>query len=294
MQVSSFRGTGVALITPFDAHGAVDFDALRRVLLHTHAQGKGVNYWVVMGTTGESVTLKPSERQQLLDFVEENNPANLPLVYGWGGNDTQALLSQLPNLRLEGVQALMSVSPYYNKPSQKGLIAHYTALAEAAPRPLILYNVPGRTACNMLAETTLRLAEHPNIIGVKEASGDLLQCLEIARHKPKDFLLLSGEDMLTLPVISLGGDGVISVMANAFPVLFSEMVRAALEGDFARAQAALYLLAPLNPLMYEESNPVGVKQALALQGVCAPYVRLPLVPASEALKAKLQQVMLPA
>ncbi|GAB4401941.1 MAG: 4-hydroxy-tetrahydrodipicolinate synthase [Microscillaceae bacterium] len=291
MQVSSFRGTGVALITPFDAHGAVDFDALRRVLSHTYAQGEGVDYWVVMGTTGESVTLKPQEKQQILDFVQENNPSKLPIVYGWGGNDTQALLDQLPSLHLDGVQALMSVSPYYNKPSQKGLIAHYTALADAAPRPLILYNVPGRTASNLCAETTLRLAEHPNIIGVKEASGNLMQCIEIARHKPKDFLLLSGEDLLTLPIVSIGGEGVISVMANAFPVLFSTMVKAALQGDFARAQAALYPLAALNPLMYEESNPVGVKQALALQGVCAPYVRLPLVPASADLQARIKIAM---
>ncbi len=291
MTYPQFIGTGVALITPFNTRKEIDYPALKRLLEHTYAQGSGVDYWVVMGTTGESATLQPEEKKQVLQFVKENNPKNIPIVYGIGGNDTQAVLHQFKNTDLEGVQAILSASPAYNKPSQAGIYAHYHALAEASPLPVILYNVPGRTASNVSAETTLHLAEHPNIIGTKEASGNLEQCLKISQYKPKDFLLISGDDMLTLPLISLGGQGVISVLANAFPVIFRKMTAAALQGDFEAARAQLFKISAINPLMYEESNPVGVKQALELLEVCSAEVRMPLLPASEDLKKRIQLCM---
>jgi len=292
MSYQKFIGTGVALITPFNAQKEIDFQALKRLLEHTYSNGEGVDYWVVMGTTGESVTLRPDEKKQALQFIKENNPSNLPIVYGIGGNDTEALLQQFKSTDLEDVEAILSVSPAYNKPSQAGIYAHYQAIADASPLPVILYNVPGRTASNISAETTLRLAEHPNIIATKEASGNLEQCLKISQYKPDDFLLISGDDMLTLPIMALGGHGVISVMANAFPVIFNRMVQSALQGDFAEARNYLFQLSDINPLMYEESNPVGVKQALAFLEVCLPEVRLPLLKASELLQEKIKNLML--
>ncbi len=291
MQKEQLIGTGVALVTPFDKEKNIDYTALGQLLAHTYAQGRGVNYWVVMGTTGESVTLTKEEKQQALNFVKANNPAKLPIIYGVGGNDTQALLNQLKTTDLTGVDAILSVSPAYNKPSQRGILAHYQVLADASPLPLILYNVPGRTSSNISAETTLQLAEHPNIIATKEASGNLEQCMKIAQYKPDDFLLISGDDMLTLPLIALGGQGVISVMANAFPVIFQDMVSYALQGNLAAARKALFQLTALNPLMYEESNPVGVKHALALQSVCSHEVRLPLLNASPELQQKIKICM---
>jgi 4-hydroxy-tetrahydrodipicolinate synthase len=215
----------------------------------------------------------------------------VPLVYGIGSNDTAAAEALLHSTDLEGITAILSASPAYNKPSQAGLVAHYQRLADAAPRPLLLYNVPGRTGSNMSADTTLRLAEHPNIIGIKEASGNLEQCLAILAHKPADFLFLSGDDMLTVPLIACGAAGIITVLGNAFPQKFGDMTRAALAGDFARAQQLLFGFVALNPLMYEEGNPVGVKAALALQGVCDAAVRLPLVAASEGLTARIKALL---
>jgi 4-hydroxy-tetrahydrodipicolinate synthase len=215
----------------------------------------------------------------------------VPLVYGIGGNDTATVEHQLRSTDLTGIEAILSASPAYNKPSQAGIVAHYQRLAEVSPLPLILYNVPGRTGSNMAADTTLKLAQHENIIGVKEASGNVEQCLAILAKKPADFLFLSGDDMLTLPLIACGGQGIISVLGNAFPQKFSDMTRAALAGDFARASQLLYYFVGLNPLMYEEGNPVGVKAALALQGVCEAAVRLPLVPASEGLTARIKALL---
>ncbi len=285
------RGTGVALVTPFRADGAVDFPALERLLVHTHAAGKGVDYWVVMGTTGEAATLSAEEKQLVLDFVCGHNPAQKPVVYGIGGNNTQEVLDTLKKTNLEGVTAILSVSPYYNKPPQAGIIKHFTVLADASLLPIVLYNVPGRTASNMKAETTLSLAEHKNIIGVKEASGDLVQCVEIAQHAPPHFQLISGDDLLTVPMIAIGAKGVISVLANALPVDFSEMTRQALQGNFVGATALLHGFLPINPLMYEESNPVGVKQILEFLGVCTNEVRLPLIAASENLKNRLSKLL---
>lgn len=284
-----FNGVGVALVTPFTAAGEVDYEGLGRLLKHT-AEG-GVDYYVVHGTTGEAVTTTVAEKAAILRYIRENNPHKLPIMYGLGGNNTPALLKKVKEMDLEGVDAILSVSPYYNLPTQEGLYQHYKAFSEASPIPVMLYNVPARTARNLTAETTLRLAELPNIIGVKEASGNLAQCSEISSHKPKDFLLISGDDMLTIPIISLGGTGVISVLANALPSVFQAMVDSALEGNFAQARKALFALMELNPFIYEEGNPVGVKQALKCLNICENAVRLPLVGASSVLCEKIQQTL---
>ena len=287
--MNKLHGTGVALVTPFTPTGAVDMPAWQRLLDFTIAGG--VEYLVVNGTTGESPTVTTAEKTDLLNVARQHVAGRVPLVYGIGGNDTAAVARQLRETDLAGVAAVLSASPAYNKPSQAGLVAHYQHLAEASPLPLLLYNVPGRTASNLTAETTLTLAGHPNIIGIKEASGNLEQCLAILAGKPADFLFLSGDDMLTLPLIACGAHGIISVMANALPRPFSEMTRAALAGDLACARQLSFGLVPLNSLLYEEGNPVGVKAALALQGVCEPAVRLPLVPASAGLTARIKALL---
>jgi 4-hydroxy-tetrahydrodipicolinate synthase len=282
-----FHGTGVALVTPFTPKLAVDYAGWRR-LLDFCIEG-GVDYLVVNGTTGESPTTTAAEKTELLRLAKEHVAGRVPLVYGIGSNDTAAAVEALRTTDLRGIAAVLSASPAYNKPSQAGLVAHYQHLADASPVPLILYNVPGRTASNLTAETTLRLAHHPNIIGIKEASGLMEQCLTIAARKPKDFLLLSGDDMLTPALIACGGEGVISVLANAFPKRFADLTRAALAGNFAAARDGLFRLLPLNPLMYEESNPVGVKAALEALGVCGAAVRLPLLEATGGLKERIRK-----
>ncbi|WP_151088653.1 4-hydroxy-tetrahydrodipicolinate synthase [Hymenobacter baengnokdamensis] len=287
--MNKLHGTGVALVTPFTATGAVDYAAWLRLL--DFAITGGVDYLVINGTTGESPTVTASEKIELLARARQHVAGRVPLVYGIGGNDTAAVEGQLRSTDLTGVAAILSASPAYNKPSQAGLVAHYQRLADASPLPLLLYNVPGRTASNISADTTLKLAQHPNIIGIKEASGNVEQCLAILAGKPADFLFLSGDDMLTVPLIACGSQGIISVLANAFPQKFSDMTRAALAGDYARANELLHYFVPLNPLMYEESNPVGVKAALALQGVCEAAVRLPLVPASDGLTARIKALL---
>jgi 4-hydroxy-tetrahydrodipicolinate synthase len=278
-------GTGVALVTPFQADSSVDFDGLGRLVDFMIAGG--VEYLVVNGTTGESATLKIPEKRAILQFVKEKAAGRVPIVFGIGCNCTEEMLDTLAQANLEGVAAILSVSPYYNKPSQEGIYQHYLALANASPVPIILYNVPGRTSSNLTAETTLRLARHPNIIGIKEASGNLEQCMLIARKKPADFLLISGDDLLTLPMMAFGCEGVISVVANGFPDTFSQMVRFGMEHKFAEASKILYSFLDLNPLLYEESNPVGIKTVLQLKGICQDYVRLPLVPASENLRKRI-------
>ncbi|MDQ3289914.1 MAG: 4-hydroxy-tetrahydrodipicolinate synthase [Bacteroidota bacterium] len=287
--MKSLRGTGVALITPFTQDLAVDFDSLKK-LLHFTIQG-GVDYLVVNGTTAESPTTTDAEKEQILAFVRDFTGGKLPIVYGIGGNYTQSLLETIKNTDFTGVAAILSVSPYYNKPSQQGLYHHYVHIADTCPVPVILYNVPGRTASNITAETTLKLAKHPNIIGIKEASGNIEQCLHIAKHKPTDFMLISGDDLLTVPMISFGAEGVISVLANAFPEKFSQMVKLALANNFPEASKLLLDFIDINPLMYEESNPVGIKAILEMLGIAHPHVRLPLVDASLALKSKLQKLL---
>lgn len=286
--MTQLHGTGVALITPFSADGSIDFDGLEKVLTHT---ASGVDYFVIQGTTGEASTIIASDKARILSFVQQHNPKKLPIVFGVGSNDTHVVVDAVKTLDLTGVDAILTVAPYYNKPTQEGFVRHFQAIADAAPKPILLYNVPGRTAQNMNAEAILRLAEHPNIIGVKEASGDIIQGMTIAKNKPEGFLLISGDDLLTTALMSVGAVGVISVLANLLPLTFRKMVDAANQGDFVTAREAAYSLLELNPLMYEESNPVGVKAALSLQNICQPFVRMPLLEASLDLTSRIQKAL---
>jgi 4-hydroxy-tetrahydrodipicolinate synthase len=242
---------------------------------------------VVMGTTGESTTCSDEEKSEVLQFIKKNNPRKLPIVYGIGGNDTSHVLESVTATDFTGVDALLSVSPYYNKPSQEGICQHFETIADKSPVPLILYNIPGRTASNMTADTTLRLANHSNIIGVKEAAGNLEQCMKIAKHMPKGFLLLSGDDMWTAALYAMGGQGVISVLANAFPGSFKRMKDSAFAGNHVVVNRELSKLLEINGPMYEEGNPVGIKYLLSTMGLCTPFVRLPLVKASKGLENKI-------
>lgn len=287
--MKSLQGTGVALVTPFTRELAVDYDSLKKLLNFT-LQG-GVDYLVVNGTTAESATTSDAEKQDILSFVKEFTAGKTPLVYGIGSNSTHHSLETIANTDFTGITAILSVSPYYNKPSQAGIYQHYIHIADACPVPVILYNVPGRTASNINAETTLKLAKHPNIIGIKEASGNLEQCLQLVKYKAPDFMLISGDDILTVPMIAFGAEGVISVLANAFPDKFSQMVKLALANNFQEATKVLLEFIDINPLMYEESNPVGIKAVLEIMGITDPYVRLPLMDASMALKTKLQKLL---
>ncbi|MBK6264135.1 4-hydroxy-tetrahydrodipicolinate synthase [Marivirga sp. S37H4] len=285
-----FKGVGPALVTPFKKDLSIDFEALENLLIHT-AKG-GADYWVVQGTTGESATTSFEEKKVILDFIKEHNPNNLPIVYGMGGNSTKSVIESFKAVKFKGVSAILSASPHYNKPTQDGIFQHFRSIADVSPVPVILYNVPGRTASNINAETTIRLARHPNIIGIKEASGNMEQCMRIAYEKPNDFLLISGDDLLTSSLIALGAVGVISVMANAFPRTFSRINNAALANDFPAVRKDLFRLLTLNSLMYEESNPVGVKEVLKQLGICKNHVRLPLLPASDELSKKIQTALL--
>jgi len=257
-----FRGVGAALVTPFDGEGNVDFQGLENLLKHT---GPHLDYFVVNGTTAESPTLSKKEKQDVLDFIKSHNPYGNQIVFGIGGNHTQQVLQTIQETDFNGIDAILSVSPAYNKPTQEGIYQHYKAIADASPVPVILYNVPPRTASNVLAATTLRLAE--------------------------GFQLLSGDDLLTIPMASIGGTGVISVIANAFPEQFCAYVHAALEGDYQQAQQLMLPLLEINQLLFVEGNPAGVKAALELQGVCQGTVRLPLIQASEELKKQLKFYM---
>lgn len=276
-----FRGTGVALVTPFKNDGSVDWDDLERVIEHVIAGG--VEFLVSLGTTGESVTLSDAEQRQVLDFTIKTNRGRLPLVAGvFGSNDTAALVEKVKNFNFEGIDALLSSNPAYSRPGQEGIFQHYMALAEASPLPIIIYNVPSRTASNMNAETTLRLAHSSDkFLGIKEASNDLAQIMKIIKGKPDNFLVLSGDDAVTLPVIACGGDGVVSVIANTVPRPFTDMVRAALRHDMPTAQRLNLQLLDLYRLLFIEGNPVGVKAAMELQGLCSRHVRLPLTPMTE-------------
>ncbi len=279
-----FKGTGVALVTPFKADFSVDYDALKN-LVHLQIQG-GTDFLVVQGTTGESPTLSKDEKLKVLETVQEANQGKLKIVYGVGGNDTIAVGNNLKSLPT-GIDGILSVSPYYNKPIQKGVIAHYSYIAECTDLPIILYNVPGRTGSNMTAETTLELSAISNIVAMKEASGNMEQIMEIIRSKPAGFDLLSGDDAITLPLIAAGADGVISVVANAFPEKFSKMVKSALEGDFAVSRKEHYDLLPVTKMFFEEGNPGGVKVALNKRGLMQEFMRLPLFPVSEGLRSRI-------
>lgn len=283
------KGTGVALVTPFTKDLAVDYNGLTKLL--DFVLDGGVDYIVINGTTAESVTTTSEEKKQILQKIKEHVNGRVPLVYGLGGNNTQELVNSFATTDLNGIEAILSVSPYYNKPSLQGIYQHYVAVADASPVPVILYNVPGRTGSNVTSETTLKLAAHPNIIGIKEASGNLEQCMAIAKHKPADFMLISGDDMLTVPMISFGGVGIISVLANAFPEKFSNMTRNALNGDYKKASELLFDFVDINGLMYEEGNPVGVKVLLERFGVCEDAVRMPLVEASAGLRDRIFKLL---
>lgn len=276
-----FRGTGVALVTPFDAELNIDYHGFQKLLEHD-SQG-GVDYFVVNGTTGEAATTNKKEKRSLLNYVKENNPKKLPVMYGTGGYDTLDIVNHVKEMDWSGVDALLSVSPYYNRPSQQGIIAHYAAVADVCPVPVVLYNVPKRTGSNLEAATTIELSKHENIIGIKEASGDFGQIIDIIAGKPDDFLLISGDDMCTIPMISLGAMGVISVLANAFPMEMSSMTHAALDGNYVLAKKYLPKLNKINPHMYSESNPVGLKEVLRQLNICESHVRLPLLPPSKQL-----------
>lgn len=262
------------MVTPFLGNGAIDFESLKK--LTNHLIQNQIEYLVVLGTTGESATLSKEEKKEVYEKVKEYNNGQLPYVAGIGGNSTSEVLETIKGFNFDGVDAVLSVSPYYNKPTQSGIIKHYEAIADASPKPIVLYNVPGRTGGNMTAETTLKLAEHKNIIAMKEASGNFDQIMEIYRNKPEGFQLISGDDALTLPLLSCGLDGVISVIGNAYPRDFSEMVRQALGGNYKSSRELHYKLLPIIQAIFADGSPGGIKEILAQMGIGGTTVRLPL------------------
>lgn len=287
---NQFRGTGVALITPFAKNAAIDYPALDK-LINFVIDG-GVNYIVALGTTAETPTLKPGEKKELLARIIEKAAGRVPVVCGIGGNNTSEVVEQIKDSAFEGVAGILSVSPYYNKPGQEGIYQHYKAIASATDRPIILYNVPGRTGSNILPATVIRLAtEFHNIIGIKEASGNMAQCMELIQTKPHDFLVLSGDDDLALSQIAIGMEGVISVAANCFPKDFTYMVNASLVNKFDKARVIHYKLLEGIRLLFAEGNPAGVKAVLCEMDLCENKLRLPMTPASTALKQRIQQFL---
>ena len=287
MERTIFKGLGVALVTPFMKNGAIDFAAVAKIVDNLIAGG--VDYILVLGTTGETPTLSTDERKALIRFVRDRVAGRVKLMVGVGGNCTHDVVKTLRTWDLRGYDAVLSVNPYYNRPNQEGLYQHFKAIAEASPLPVMLYNIPGRTGVNMAPETIARLAtDCDNIIGVKEASGNLEQMEQIKAITPSDFLLISGDDGLTVEVVKRGGVGVISVLANAYPAETKEVVSLALDGNTEEAEQKLKALDGIISSLFEEGNPVGVKTALYLKGVCTNTMRLPLVPGSEALQAKLK------
>jgi len=287
---NKLKGTGVAMVTPFRNDDSIDFTALKK--LTEHIVNGGVEFLVVMGTTGENPTLSVQEQETVLNYVVEISENKLPIVFGIGGNNTQAIINRIKKTDFSNITAILSAAPYYNKPTQKGLYIHYKNIAAATPVPIILYNVPGRTSVNISAETTLKLAnDFKNIIAIKEASGNLNQVMQILKNKPDDFIVLSGDDTYTLPYISLGMNGVISVTANAYPKQFSDMVRAALKYDIRTAQQLHYKLIDFTNTLFSEGNPGGVKAALEILGICKKYVRLPLASVSKETYEKIENLM---
>lgn len=281
--MNKFHGTGVALVTPFNADGSVDFDGLKN-LINYLIEGK-VEYLVSLGTTGEASTLNKDEKKKIWEFTAEINNGRLPLIAGIGGNDTRAIAQNIKDFEVNGYDAILSASPYYNKPTQEGIYQHYKALSESSSLPIFLYNVPGRTGSNISAETTCRLAtDLKNIIAIKEASGNFDQFNQIMRDKPADFMLISGDDPVAMPMISIGAVGVISVIGNALPKQLSDMIRLCLAGDYAKALPLHLSLIEFTRLMFAEGNPAGAKAALKHLGVCDDNLRLPLVQASSATR----------
>lgn len=287
----NLKGMGVALVTPFKADKSIDFQALARLI--EHQIKSGIDFLVVLGTTAETPTLSPDEKRLIRDFVAARVAGRIPLVLGMGGNNTAGLVEELRTTDLSAYDAILSVVPYYNKPSQEGIYQHYAAVAAASPLPVVLYNVPGRTGVNMTAETTLRLAnDFPDkIVAVKEASGNFTQIDDIIKRKPADFMVISGDDGITFPLITLGAVGVISVIGNAFPREFSRMVRLALEGDFANALLIHHKFTELFSLLFVDGNPAGVKCLLHAMGWMENELRLPLVPTRITTYEKIRQVL---
>lgn len=288
--MNAFKGAGVALITPFNENLKVDFNALKKIV--EHQIDNGTDYLVVQGTTGESATLTDLEKVAVLEYIAEINNNRLPLVLGIGGNNTMAVAEKIASTDLSLVQGVLSVSPYYNKPSQEGIYQHYKTIASETDLPIILYNVPGRTRSNMESDTTLRLANDvKNIVAIKEASGDLEQAMRIIKNRPKDFLVISGEDSLTLPLMSIGADGVISVVANAFPKQFKHMLNAISENNLIEARKLHYSLIEVIDNLFVEGNPAGIKEALKQINLCENYVRLPLTTVTEKTKQNLYKAI---
>jgi len=284
--MNEFIGTGVAIITPFKEDFTVDVDGLKNLV--KDQIDNGIDYIVVLGTTGESATLSESEKELVKKTIIEANNGKLPLVLGIGGNNTAALVSEFKNTDLDAFDAILSVSPYYNKPSQEGIYQHYKALSAVSPKPIIIYNVPGRTASNILPETVKRLAiDCTNIIGVKEAAGDIVQAMKLISMVPKEFLVISGDDMITLPMVLAGGHGVISVIGQGLPKEFSKMVRLGLEGKVKDAYKLHYKIAPSIDMIFAEGNPAGIKSLLDAKNSCLPVVRLPLLKVSDKLKQEI-------
>lgn len=286
---TTFTGTGVALVTPFRKQETIDFTKLEGLI--NHLLESGVDYIVALGTTSEAATMTEIERSALQDFIVETVGGKVPIMLGLGGNNTQMLLDTIARTNFDGISGVLSVAPYYNKPNQRGLAQHFKLVSEAVPVPLYLYNVPGRTGSNIAPDTVLQLAQEcPNIAGIKEASGNLNQVMEILRNKPDNFKVISGDDALTLPMVALGASGVISVAANALPIEMSNMVKYALKGDFKKALPLHYKMLPLMNAMFEEGNPTGVKALLEIEGIINNTLRLPLVKASKQLTNKLNQL----
>lgn len=288
--INKFRGLGVAMVTPFNQSGEIDFPAVEKLV--NYLIGGGVDYLVVLGTTGESVVLSDAEKSELVRFVVSKNKGRVPVVVGMGGNNTASIISSIKKFDFAGVDGLLSVTPYYNKPTQKGLELHYKAIAGETNLPIILYNVPGRTGVNMTAETTLKLAkEVKNVIAVKEASGNLIQQAYILRDRPKDFLLISGDDGLVLPQIGLGFDGVISVVGNVIPKEFSSLIKFAMVGDYDKARDIHYKIIELIDTLFVEGNPAGAKAALEIKGIIKNNLRLPLASVSDNTYKKLELLL---
>lgn len=286
--MQEFVGTGVALVTPFKNDFSVDVEALTRIVEY-QIEG-GVNYLVVLGTTAESATLSEAEKQLVIETIVKTNRNRLPLVLGVGGNNTMKVIEELKTRDLSAFSAILSVSPYYNKPTQEGIYQHFRAIAEASPLPIILYNVPGRTASNMLPSTVLKLAnDYTNIIGIKEAAGDIVQAMKIIQHKPKDFLVISGDDMITLPMVLAGGSGVISVIGEGFPREFSSMVQFGLQRKVDEAYQLHYALVDIIDMIFEQGNPAGIKEVFKSLNLADNCVRLPLVNVNEDLASRIRK-----
>lgn len=285
--MQSFLGTGVALVTPFKKDFSVDTEALQNIV--NFVIDGGVEYLVVLGTTAETATLTKAEKELVIETIVQTNQNRVPMVLGVGGNNTSEVVNELKTRDFSNFSAILSVSPYYNKPTQKGIYEHFKAIAQASPIPIILYNVPGRTASNMLPATVIQLAkDFSNIIGIKEAAGDIVQAMKLIQHKPKDFLVISGDDMITLPMVLAGGAGVISVIGEGFPKQFSEMVRLGLQGKVNEAYELHYQIADAIDMIFEQGNPAGIKEVFAHLGLSTNTLRLPLVSVDENLSNRLK------